>query len=198
MKNEKRILNLGAGKFNPIDLKEYSPYFLVNVDPMYFDFVETRVIESSERHWVKTQNEIFYSNDTAQTFMERTRIKFDHLVCYRFLEHISFTELEYFIYLMSNCLKIGGTCDIIVPNYETLCKMILEETKTRSFDTAKHILMTTELLNEPSCPHASIWTPFRVHHFFELEGRFEVTDLCESFNFDGRDIYIRFSVKRIK
>ena len=99
---------------------------------------------------------------------------------------------------MSTCLKIGGKCDIIVPNYETLCKMILEETKCRTYNESKNIIMTTELLNEPGCPHASIWTPFRIHHFFELEGRFEVTNICENYEFDGRDIYLRFEVKRIK
>jgi hypothetical protein len=60
-----------------------------------------------------------------------------------------------------------------------------------------NILLTTELLNEPSCPHASIWTRNRAKYFFSLEGRFEVPHTWDSVKFDGRDIYLRFKANRI-
>jgi hypothetical protein len=57
--------------------------------------------------------------------------------------------------------------------------------------------LTTELLNEPSCPHASIWTEWRAHHLFTLEGRFKIKDIQKNFKFDDRDIYLRFIAERI-
>jgi hypothetical protein len=53
------------------------------------------------------------------------------------------------------------------------------------------------MLNEPSCPHASIWTPQRITRFWELEGRFKTKELLPTIKFDGRDIYLRARVERI-
>jgi hypothetical protein len=126
---------------------------------------------------------------------------FDRVVIYRFLEHVSFTQVEYFIYLVSTLLKHNGVVDVIVPNYKHLADMILTEEfhhENPDFDFhAWNILLTTELLNEPSCPHASIWTPQRMKYFWELEGRFRVSKQLESFKFDGREIYLRSLIERI-
>ena len=79
--------------------------------------------------------------------------------------------------------------------------MLIDEEKYKENDDfnfqAHNILLTTELLNEPSCPHASIWTPERARYFFELEGRFNVTYMVNNFLFDGRQIYMRFMAERI-
>jgi hypothetical protein len=75
--------------------------------------------------------------------------------------------------------------------------MLLEEsTKSPNFE-GENILLTTELLNEPSCPHASIWTPERAEYFWQLEKRFVVYDMFDKYEFDGRDIYMRFLLKRV-
>jgi hypothetical protein len=118
------------------------------------------------------------------------------VVIYRFLEHVSFTQVNYFLYLVSTVLKKDGLVDIIVPNYVLLAQKILNEKIDENFES-HNILLTTELLNEPSCPHASIWTPDRVRYFVELEGRFKVETLSAAYSFDGRDIYIRFLARRI-
>jgi len=123
-------------------------------------------------------------------------------VLYRFLEHVSFTQVEYFIYLISTILKPGGIVDVIVPNYTTLAEMILNEEGIFEGDpainlTAHNIILTTELLNEPSCPHASIWTPARMTYFWELEKRFKISSQEPVFEFDGRDIYMRSTMERI-
>ncbi len=131
-------------------------------------------------------------------FMERIRTIFDRVVMYRFLEHVSFTQVNYFIYLVSTVIESGGIVDIIVPNYEQLATMILkEDIKLDKNFEASNILLTTELLNEPSCPHASIWTPQRAKYFWELEGRFIVKEIEPKFEFDGRDIYMRFFARRV-
>jgi len=89
--------------------------------------------------------------------------------------------------------------DVIVPNYEVLAAMIRDEDVNSSNFERNNILLTTELLNQPSDPHASIWSPQRAKYFWEFENRFKIySDLvCPNFKYDGRDIYLRFHVKRV-
>ena len=75
--------------------------------------------------------------------------------------------------------------------------MVLDENPTCPAFEEHNILVTTELLNEPSCPHASIWTVDRAYHFFEMEGRFKVDNVIPNFKFENRDIYLRFQARRI-
>lgn len=196
------ILNLGAGKIKPIlDLPTKETFFTtVNLDTNYFsaatpeeieDFIENKMPYQVER-----QDEL-YCNCDAFEFMEKFRPQFDRICAYRFLEHISFTQVLYFIYLVSTCIRKDGIVDIIVPNYITLAKMLLEEDVYDQKFSSHDILLTTELLNEPSCPHASIWTPDRAQHFWELEQRFEIAVMQPKYEFDGRDIYMRFLARRI-
>lgn len=200
------ILNIAAGKFNPIGIDEIKRYFLVNLDTMYYLNETPENVECLYKHWDDdTQTHLNLPGNTtvkctenAFQFMERTSIQFDRIACYRFLEHVQKTEVLYFIYLMSTCLKIGGEIDCIVPNYTLLAQRILEEDVRSPYFDADDIITTYELLNEPNSPHCSIWTAQRVEYFFALEGRFQIMDIHPVFEFDGRDIYLRFSARRVK
>jgi hypothetical protein len=153
--------------------------------------------------------EYFYSNCYATEFMQRTRVKFDVVILNRVLEHIPKDEVLYFIYLLSTITNPGkraisicgdrqkqGIISVIVPDYKLLANMLLnEEVGSPNFD--KHnILLTSELLNEVSDPHASIWTAERLEYFFEYENRFEVTNITRFFKFDKRDIYIHALIQK--
>jgi len=75
--------------------------------------------------------------------------------------------------------------------------MILEE-DVGSVDFERHnILLTTELLNEPFSPHASIWTESRLEKFFTLENYFRISTI-DNFCMDRRDIYIRALFESLK
>jgi len=198
-----KILNIAAGKFEPLPMGEniMFPKFIVNVDTSYFSKRDPGLVEQGIMEWEKDPDAITtqeYINMDVFEFMERTRIRFEQASIYRFLEHVSFTQVEYFIYLVSTCLEKGANVDVIVPNYTLLAAMILNENmySSRNFN-AHNILLTTELLNEPSCPHASIWTPERMKYFWEMEGRFKVVSQDPKFSFDGRDIYLRSIIERI-
>jgi predicted SAM-dependent methyltransferase len=197
----KTILNIAAGKIKPLELSMDEANFLINLDTMYYIHQPVETIEQAWKDWSLTLDHTYYCKEDVFTFMERTIIDFDEICIYRFLEHVTFTKVEYFIYLLSTILKVGGTVDIIVPNYKVLAQMILDEDNyndNKNFNFQAHnILLTTELLNEPSCPHASIWTPERAKYFFELEGRFKITNMFKNFKFDGREIYMRFIAERI-
>ena len=203
-----KILNIAAGKFLPLSLSGNDisiPKYIVNVDTSYFSStINVGNFEYKIDKWYDdpdTVNQEDYINMDAFEFMERTRIKFNSVSIYRFLEHVSFTQIEYFIYLVSTVLEKGGIVDVIVPNYTILAEMLLNEEvyfedKSKNFQS-HNILLTTELLNEPSCPHASIWTPNRMKYFWELENRFKVVSQQHAFNFDGRDIYLRSIIERL-
>jgi len=193
-----KILNIAGGKLAPLDIEE--PYFVVNVDTMYYLHTEPAEVEKAWIYWDQKTNRIFNVKEDVFTFLERTAVYFDRVCIYRFLEHVSFTQVLYFIYLISTVTPQGATVDIIVPNYDILAERILQESsmsaKMGNFE-AWNIELTTELLNEPSCPHASIWTPHRAKYFWELEKRFVVEDIDKSFEFDGRDLYLRFKARRL-
>jgi hypothetical protein len=202
------VLNVAAGKFDPLPVKSEEdsmmPKFILNVDKAYYSQELPHVIEHRASSWEKDPDRITrreYLNRDVNDFMERTQLKFDRVCIYRYLEHVSFTDVLYFIYLVSTVTKKGALVDVIVPNYTILAEMLLNEDYYREnsdFDFEAHnILLTTELLNEPSCPHASIWTESRARYFWTLEKRFKIVDINRGFKFDGRDIYLRFVVERI-
>jgi len=196
------ILNIAAGKVTPTWLEDYDIFFLVNLDPMYKQHfvLESDQIDSEFRDWniFKEPKKVLYCNDSWEKFLPSCLIEFDVIVVWRFLEHVQMTNVPFFIYSLSTCLKVGGIVDVIVPNYETLARRILTEDPFVPDFESQNILTTTELLNEPYDPHASIWTLKRIRYFFQLEGRFEIKLIQERFEFEGRDIYIHFIAKKVK
>jgi len=199
------ILNLAAGKFNPLDMSRQTPAYVLNVDTSYYTKTTPEAIETSMLTWGQNPDRcttIRHLNKDVFEFMERIAWRFDRVALYRFLEHIPFTQVEYFIYLVSTVTNPGAEIDIIVPDYKILAEMILIEDGIFEGDSAINLMahnikLTTELLNEPSCPHASIWTQKRMKYFWELEGRFKVKSQRSGFLFDGRDIYLRSIVERV-
>jgi predicted SAM-dependent methyltransferase len=192
------ILNIAAGKIKPLNLP--NKYFLVNVDLRYYDcFITPEVIETKYIDWTKdkSQNQDLYLKEDIFNFLNKTTLCFDRITVYRFFEHISESDILYFIYLLSTAVNIGGIIEVIVPNYRTLAKRILDEDIYDSNYESENIITTTELLNEKSDPHLSIWTKDRAEKYFELEKRFEVISFDEEFEFDGRNIYLKFDAKRI-
>jgi len=193
------ILNIAAGKVLPIDWNKDKD-ILVNLDQTYFseDHVEDIEMIHSKDFNLPLPSKIFYCNEDIYNFLERYKYTFDKIVMYRFLEHVPKVKVLYFLYILSTCLKIGGTVEVIVPDCKCLASRILsEDVNDKNFE-ADDIITTFELLNEPFCPHASLWHADRAKYFFELEGRFKVTDIETRYEFDGRDIYLKFIAKRIK
>lgn len=197
-----KILNIAAGNMLPLKPLTQND-FLVNIDLNYFNASTAGHVESYHREtansvkWCLDKPVITYVNHDVYAFLEKYTEKFDEVVMYRFLEHVPKVKVLYFLYILAGCIRVGGTVDVIVPDYELLSKRILEENVFDKNFEAEDIITTFELLNEPYCPHASIWTEDRAKYFFELEKRFKIKDMQFNFNFDGRNIYLRFQAERV-
>lgn len=202
--DKKILLNIAAGKGFPLGIENLEKYFLISLDTMYQGDIDLGQLEG-------TYNSLdtAYKNEPkmdrkismdAFSFMETCSFKFDEIFSYRFLEHVPKDKVLYFIYLLSTSVKKGGYVEIIVPDYEKLAKMLLEEDpfNAKHNEWEQHdIILTYELVNDPGCPHASIWTEARAKYYFELEKRFKVQEVIKDFKFDGRDIYLYFRAKRV-
>lgn len=198
------ILNIGAGRLDPIDFDNFNFPFLVNVDKNYSGGEKLDIIENHHKIFrsnvkpptYKEFSFICKCKEDIKKFLETYYYKFDLITIYRFLEHVRFTDVLYFIYLLSQIVNEGGLIDIVVPDYKMLAMMILNERlDVPKFET-ENILLTTELLNDPSDPHASIWTEERLQHFFTLESRFFSEMKIKRYVLDDRDVYIRAIFRR--
>ncbi len=190
------ILNIAAGKEKSLFLDKHENCFCVNVDTNYptstNDGIENQMkylMSMFEYNQAYNPGNMYISYD-AFRFMERFPFKFNFISCYRYLEHVPFNSVLYFIYLMSTSIEKGGIVEIIVPDYKKLATMIINEDVYADDFEKNNIIITTELVNEISCPHASVWTKDRLEYFFKYEGRFEVASIEENYLFDNRDIYL--------
>ena len=198
----KQILNVAAGDMLP--LKILTPNdFLVNLDLNYFNSITAAQTEELHRSlinnvtWCLDKPTIVYVNHDVYNFLERYTEKFDEVIMYRFLEHVPKVKILYFLYILSSCMRIGATMDVIVPNYVTLANRILNEKVNEPNFESEDIITTFELLNEPYCPHASIWTEDRLNYFIPFESRFKIIKTLTNYEFDGRNLYLRCFGKRI-
>ena len=192
------ILNLGAGRIKPLTNINYG--YIVNVDRGFPLEVCSCDTESCFRKILKGNLiEKLYINYDIFEYLEKTLIEFNYVCLYRILEHIPFTKVDYFIYLISRVIKKKGIVDIIVPDINKLSSLTLEKLQTANDNDFRfwHTLLTTEIVNEPFDPHASIWNPTLLKYFWELEKRFKLVELEENYLFDDRDIYIRCKMERI-
>jgi hypothetical protein len=187
----------------------------INVDASYF----CKSIEDEEKTIKKFEDDIdeaekdilagvsypmadspppVYINYDIYKFMEKTRKQYDIIFLNRILEHVPMDKVLYFIYLLSTVTSPNHSLlSIVVPDYKVLAKRLLNEQVYEKGFIQENILLTTEMLNEPNDPHASIWTIDRLKYFFEFEKRFCVRYIKESFEYDKRDIYLHALVERI-
>jgi len=165
----KSYLNIAAGKIYPIEFEDDEKNLLVQLDKMYWSINPPDAIEQNHEKWLK-------------------KLPF---------QNITHTNVDAFEFLGNYKYQFDN-----ISCYRFLADIILNENITEGMyhaDWERHdTLLTYELLNEPSMPHASIWTPQRLKYFFGLEERFKVLELNPDYVFDGRDIYIRAILKRIK
>lgn len=193
------ILNVAAGKMDPLfDITASKDVSIINIDTCYENYITFSDIEKMYMRGYLSSGENHYVNHDVFDFLERTMMFFDTITIYRFLEHVSKNNIQYFIYLLSNCTKIGGMIDIIVPDAKLLAIKLLDEDVNSPNWESEDLLITYELVADQPSPHLSIWTKDRLIKLFEREGNFKTKEVTENFEFDGRNIYVRYQAIREK
>lgn len=198
------VLNIAAGKMDPIlsDEDIQKSLFIIHLDRNYLNPWTCRDLELEFAEWSrklsKVDDKAYRCNHDIFDFLEKTIMTFDLITIYRFMEHVPLSKLLYFIYILSSVTNPGCKVDCIVPNVELLARRIINEKVFDQSFPSEDIITTTELVNEPYDPHASLWTPLRAKYYFELEKRFEVptNQIVTPYEFDGRNIYMRFTAIR--
>jgi len=201
------FLNIAGGKHIPEEiLQTEGEYFAVHLDRSYHEyicksqgFIESLYLNEKmfDIHCRQKDNFDNYCNEDIFEYLGSNLIPFDKVFVYRFLEHIHRDEILTFIYLLSTVTSPGDEVEVIVPNMNDLFKLHEKlDVESKDFQN-DYITLTTELFNEPMDPHKSMWIPDLVKYFWTLEKRFMITQLKESFEFDGRDIYMKFIAERI-
>jgi hypothetical protein len=199
MESKFLVLNAAGGKIKSIDVDKYNPtYNLLNVDLGYYskykiDEVEDFIVNDKSNK----NNNIFINSDIFE-FLEKTILKFNIITVYRFLEHVSKSNIQYFLYLLATSLKLNGEIDIIVPDSHKLAKMLIDEDINDPSWHSLDLLLTYELLADQPSPHLSLWSEDRLKYFIEAENYFKIISIEKDFNFDGRDIYLRAKARRIR
>ena len=195
-----RVLNLGAGsEFLPSNLRSFlDSYEDLQIICVDLSYGSPNALELEVPKYVK-----LVSKDIV-TYLQQTTIKFDYVICYRVLEHISFRELDFLLYLISKVCNNNAILDIIVPNHIELYKklMYLDENFERLSPLEfmrTYITLTTEIYPHDGSPldmHKSIWTPSLIRYYVELENHFQVQSIDPHFSFDNKDIYLRCIAQR--
>jgi len=199
MESKFLVLNAAGGKIKSIDVDKYNlTYNLLNVDLGYYskykiDEVEDFIVNDKSNK----NNNIFINSDIFE-FLEKTILKFNIITVYRFLEHVSKSNIQYFLYLLATSLKLNGEIDIIVPDSHKLAKMLIDEDINDPSWYSLDLLLTYELLADQPSPHLSLWSEDRLKYFIEAENYFKIISIEKDFNFDGRDIYLRAKARRIR
>jgi len=205
------IINIGCGNdVFPKEIFEYYTKSRSNLNSVNNLICIDKNIDKNEQELLEKNNMSFnlhfYKGNFIEVIHSANFYKFkeqcDLAIAYRVMEHIPRKEIDFALYSIWKTLKPEGILDIIVPNFINLAKFILQEdeifSNNKFSEIVKYdILVSTEIYNEPSDPHQSIWTPTRAKIYIETEGLFKIHSIKEKYVIDNRDIYMRVISRKV-
>lgn len=90
----------------------------------------------------------------------------DHIKALYVVEHIPVDKLYSMFWSWNRALKMGGTIEIVVPDFEALIEYYQRDKSLTTFR-----VMVYELVSSlESTPHTACWTPEWLEHFLQAEG----------------------------
>lgn len=207
------ILDIGAGKYNS-ELIKSDPdkaSLIVHLDRCYGDKFGNDIATTAkmvqqyiyidQQKGVDAVNGLqaipfggvghLFCGCDAFDFMDNFPIKaFDKIICNRMFEHLEYCggEVGRMLEACNAISKYKATLEFVVPNAETLAKMVLQENDLTDNDV---MIINTEFCNGKFDPHASVWTPRLAKKYIEQEDTWQITKIIEKYPFAGRDIYMK-------
>lgn len=190
-----KILSIGTGR----DYEEFNrlhcagkiscdePIEIFHVDKLYGDY--TKYL----KHSLLSPKDIF-------EFLEKYSEKdICEIYAQRIFEHIPIDRIHYLLYLLYSVSKPGATLFITVPDFEKVMQKVTlmdAEKQTAQQFSRDLICVTTEMFNEPSDPHRSVWTPNLAKYYIELEKYWKISQI-QYVSLDGRDWYMQIEAHKI-
>jgi len=164
------------------------------------------------------QVQISVSGENIFSFLENYKVRnISYIVANRVFEHIPREKMFYLLYLLKDVSVGGAVLSIVVPNFIGIFEKLSQLNKALlstcseeksgaiqdSFESCKSTFLEkvskfekalidihTEIFNEPSDPHRSVWTPGLAKYYLELEQYWEVVNIDELI-LDNRDWYLK-------
>jgi hypothetical protein len=202
------ILTIGSSKQLSRDLMIARSYFLDdetigNVYAIDRSYCETSTKYSfdvfSERDYTKLK----FNMESTVTFVNKDVIdglnyfyslpqqtKFDAVIACRVFEHFTPHDILYLLYLLKDLTKSYGNLVIIVPDFDVIIKEVQNFSVEKSFSEMELSLIRiiTEIFNEPSDPHRSIWNRSFASYYLTLEKYWDIEKMC-NVTLDNRQGY---------
>jgi len=116
----------------------------------------------------------------------------------RMFEHLQEKDIFYLLYLLYSVSKKNAFLRIIVPDFlevlEELEKLSVEDCSVKEF-REKLTSVTTEIFNEPSDPHKSVWTTQLAEYYITTEKYWDLLTVKHT-TVDNRSWYLDITAKR--
>lgn len=194
----KKILDLGSGrgwinwKANLKDLIQ-KDIFVDCVDRCYRRFPDSYKVLEETNGRIRLIGEENIINYLENYFDD----PYDEVYATRVFEHFCYKEIPYLLYCTYSVMKVGGKITIIVPDFDHVANTVMRLSR---YDTALQfhrvlVFAHTELFNEPSDPHRSIWNRTLAKYYMELEDFWEDINM-ENQKIENRSWYLRITAKK--
>lgn len=193
------LLEIGTGTdFKKWNIPEYistvTPYFNNDEDSIEITCVDP--IFGKGKNISYADNNITIrtiGNDIISFLKEYSGPNFDFVFSERCLEHISYNELHYLFYLLYTKCEDDACMEIVVPNFDHISGIVLDmDSKTDKAQEFQRnlIIAHTEVFNDETDPHRSIWNEPLAHYYMETEKYWQILKLEENFEIDNRNCYM--------
>ena len=189
---DEKVLHIGSGRrVDYVNSRAFNDK-IIHVDRMYTNREDTENVQ--------------YSDLDIFEFLETYEYKdITNIYACRVFEHIPSNKIPYLLYLLSEVSeerrpypKGLSTLNIIVPDFNAVAKRLKNINRHLSAVVFNRDLIDieTELFNEPSDPHRSVWTKELAHYYFELEGFWNIKKIHMNMQLDNRNWYMNILAEK--
>lgn len=157
-----------------------------------------KYLMNNKQEKVSRLRNTFKKYDVFEFLQNYKKRDVDFISASRFFEHIKYDRIGELLYLLYGISRPSAQLSIIVPDYnkvfETLSNLDLESNPIPFQE--KLIQIHTEVFNEISDPHRSIWNEQLAYYYITMEHYWDIKNI-DPISLDGRDWYLQIDCERI-
>lgn len=159
------------------------------------------------RNYIKRKIGRWYNDYQIERFIDGKKVngEFNLMLASRVFEHFNEDEIGLNLFLLHRVAAPEAKLEIIVPDFvkivesfNLLEKALNEKSNMKAGEFSLELLkVNTEIFNEPSDPHKSIWSKTFGQYRIEKEGYWKVEQI-QYVTLDNRDWYLKFDCRSTK